>query len=58
MPIYPNIIPHIHLHIFTYKKQFVTLYKSLFPDINVALEEEEVEVNEWAVSDMRDMDLV
>ena len=33
--------------------QFVTLYKTIFPEINVALEEEEVEANEWAVSWLR-----
>lgn len=33
--------------------QFVTLYKTILPDVNMALEEEEVEVNEWAVSWLR-----
>ncbi|EKX51670.1 hypothetical protein GUITHDRAFT_102935 [Guillardia theta CCMP2712] len=33
--------------------QFVMLFKTIYPEINVALEEEEVEVNEWAVSWLR-----
>mmetsp|Transcript_8346 Transcript_8346/g.13179 ORF Transcript_8346/g.13179 Transcript_8346/m.13179 type:complete len:131 (-) Transcript_8346:34-426(-) len=30
--------------------RFVMLFKTIYPEINSALEEEEVEVNEWAVS--------
>mmetsp|Transcript_62860 Transcript_62860/g.149791 ORF Transcript_62860/g.149791 Transcript_62860/m.149791 type:complete len:289 (+) Transcript_62860:176-1042(+) len=33
--------------------RFVMLFKTIYPDINAALEEEEVEVNEWAVSWLR-----
>mmetsp|Transcript_44815 Transcript_44815/g.106272 ORF Transcript_44815/g.106272 Transcript_44815/m.106272 type:complete len:297 (+) Transcript_44815:186-1076(+) len=33
--------------------RFVMLFKTIYPEVNAALEDEEVEVNEWAVSWLR-----